>query len=411
MAFQSALSGLNSAAKNLDVIGNNVANASVVGFKGSIAQFADVFANSLAGAGGNQVGIGSKVSSVAQMFTQGNISSTSNPLDVAINGRGFFRMDNNGAINYSRNGQFHFDSQGYIVNDGGLKLTGYGVDANGNIVAAAPSPIQIDFNDISPRSTTSFDIGLNVDSRDTVPATAVFNQNDPTSYNFSTSGSVFDSLGNPHVLTTYYVKNAVANQWQVYGTIDGSLANANIGAGAGLPVTLNYNTSGALTTAMPLNASMVVGTGAITPLAFTIDYLGSTQYGSGYGVNNLAQDGFASGRLAGFNIGNDGIIRGNYTNGASRDLGQVVLADFRNPQGLAPLGNNLWIDTANSGLPIVGVAGTGSLGGVQSSAVESSSVDLTAELVAMISAQRDYQANAQTIKTQDAIMQTLVNLR
>ena len=222
---------------------------------------------------------------------------------------------------------------------------------------------------------------------------------------------MFDSLGNPHVLTTYYVKTAVANQWQVYGTIDGSLANANIGAGAGLPVTLNFSSSGALTTGMPLTASMVVATGAVTPLAFTIDYLGSTQYGSTFGVNNLAQDGFASGRLSGFNIGNDGMIRGSYTNGASRDLGQVVLADFRNPQGLAPIGNNLWIDTSNSGLPVVGTPGSGSLGGVQSSAVEDSNVDLTAELVAMITAQRDYQANAQTIKTQDAIMQTLVNLR
>jgi len=197
----------------------------------------------------------------------------------------------------------------------------------------------------------------------------------------------------------------------VYGTIDGSLANADIGAGAGLPVTVNFNTGGALTTGMPLNASVVVATGAVTPLTFTLDYTGTTQFGSAFGVNDLTQDGFTSGRLSGLTVANNGIIVGNYTNGQTRNLGQVVTADFRNPQGLAPLGNNLWQETANSGLPIVGAPSTGSLGSLQSSAVEDSNVDLTAELVNMITAQRDYQANAQTIKTQDAVLQTLVNLR
>ena len=174
---------------------------------------------------------------------------------------------------------------------------------------------------------------------------------------------------------------------------------------------MNFNSSGTLTTAMPLNASVVVATGAVTPLAFTLDYSGSTQYGSPFGVNNLTQDGFTSGRLVSFSVSPNGIIVGRYTNGQTRNLAQVVTADFRNPQGLAPLGNNVWVDTAQSGLPIVGVPTTGSLGALQSSAVEDSNVDLTAELVNMITAQRDYQANAQTIKTQDQIMQTLVNLR
>ncbi len=411
MSFSAALSGLNSASVDLDVIGNNIANVSVVGFKSSDPHFADVYANSLSGASGIQVGIGSKVSTVAQEFNQGNISSTANALDMAINGKGFFRLADNGAIAYSRNGQFHFDPQGFIVNDNNLQLTGYGVDANGNIVPTAPAPIQISFADVNPNSTTQFAIGLNLDSRETPPATAVFNPTDPTSYNQSTSGTVYDSLGNPHVLSTYYVKTAVANQWQVYGTIDGSLANANIGGGAGLPVTMNFNSSGTLTTAMPLNASVVVATGAVTPVAFTLDYSGSTQYGSPFGVNNLTQNGFTSGRLVSFSVSPNGIIVGRYTNGQTRNLGQVVTADFRNPQGLAPLGNNVWVDTAQSGLPIVGVPTTGSLGALQSSAVEDSNVDLTAELVNMITAQRDYQANAQTIKTQDQIMQTLVNLR
>jgi flagellar hook protein FlgE len=412
MGFQSGLSGLNTASKNLDVIGNNVANASVVGFKGSQAQFADVFANSLTGGGAGQIGIGTKVATVAQLFSQGNISVTSNPLDVAINGKGFFRLENDGAVTYSRNGQFRFDAQGFLVNSQGLNLTGYAADANGNVVPSAPTPIQISFADIAPQTTSEFRVGLNLDSRESQPTVATFNPNNPQTYNFSTSGSVYDTLGNPHVFSMYFVKTATANQWQMYGSVDGTaLSNADIGAGAGNPVTLNFNSSGGLTTAMPLNVSLTVATGAATPLAFEFDLTGTTQYGSQPGVNDLAQDGFSSGRLAGFNIGDDGIIVGRYTNGQSRNLAQVVLADFRNPQGLNPMGDNLWEETSASGLPIVGTPGTGSVGVLQSSAVEDANVDLTAELVNMITAQRVYQANAQTIKTQDAILQTLVNLR
>jgi flagellar hook protein FlgE len=412
MGFQSGLSGLNTSQRALDVIGNNVANASVVGFKAAQAQFADVFANSLTGAGASPIGIGSKVSTVAQQFTQGNISVTSNPLDVAVNGKGLFRMEQAGAVTYTRNGQFHFDSQGFIVNNQGLNLTGYGVDANGNILPAAPAPIQISFADVPPQTTTQFLLGMNFDSRENPPVTALFDPLDPTSYNFSTSGNVFDTLGNAHPFSLYFVKTAVAGQWQIYATGDGAApANGDLGAGAGNPVTVDFDNTGQLTTAMPLNASIPVTSGAVTPLAFTFDLRGSTQYGSDFGVNTLSQNGYTSGRLAGFNVSDDGIIVGRYTNGQSRNLAQIVLADFRNLQGLKPLGDNLWEETADSGLPIVGTPASGSLGVLQSAAVEDSNVDLTAELVSMITAQRVYQANAQTIKTQDAILQTLVNLR
>jgi flagellar hook protein FlgE len=412
MGFQSGLSGLNTSSKNLDVIGNNVANASVVGFKNAQAQFADVFANSLTGAGASQVGIGSKVAGVAQQFTQGNISATSNPLDIAVNGKGFFRMEQSGAVSYTRNGQFHFDSQGFVVNSNGLNLTGYGVDANGNVLPAAPAPIQISFADVPPQTTSQFVLGMNFDSRETQPATALFSPTDPTSYNFSTSGNTFDTLGNAHPFSLYFVKTATAGQWQMYGTVDGTApANVNLGAGLGNPVAVNFDNTGQLTTGMPLNASLAIASGAVTPLDFTFDLSGSTQYGSDFGVNTLSQNGYASGRLAGFNVSDDGILVGRYTNGQSRNLAQVVLADFRNLQGLKPLGDNLWEETADSGLAIVGTPDSGSLGVLQSSAVEDSNVDLTAELVNMITAQRVYQANAQTIKTQDSILQTLVNLR
>jgi flagellar hook protein FlgE len=196
MGFQQGLSGLNSATRDLDVIGNNVANSTTVGFKGSEAQFADVYANSLSGAGAGQIGIGSKLATVAQMFSQGTITATNNPLDIAINGKGFFRMDSNGAITYARNGQFQFDKDGYIVNSARMRLTGYGVDANGNILTASPSPIQVSFADIAPNATTDFNLSANLDSRAVPPVVATFDPTDPTSYTASTSGTVYDTLGN-----------------------------------------------------------------------------------------------------------------------------------------------------------------------------------------------------------------------
>ncbi len=413
MGFQTGLSGLNAASQTLDVIGNNVANANTVGFKESRALFADVYATSLNGGGSNAVGIGTKVAGIQQQFSQGNISVSNNPLDIAINGKGFFRVSDNGTVTYSRNGQFHLDDAGNIVNADNLQLTGYGVDVNGNIVPSAPAPLQISSAQLPPTITTSFKPNLNLDSREAVPATAVFNPLDPTSFNESTSGTVYDSLGNSHVFTLFFVKTAVAGQWAMHGTVDGTApANVNLGAGAGTPINLQFNTSGALTTAMPIaGVSLTIGGGAATPLTFATDFTGSTQFGSAFAVNSLYQDGFTSGRLSGFTVGGDGIIVGHYTNGQSKNLGQVVLANFGDPEGLKPLGNNQWEETSASGIPIVGAPQTGSLGALQAAAVEESNVDLTAELVNMITAQRVYQANAQTIKTQDSVLQTLVNLR
>jgi flagellar hook protein FlgE len=318
MGFQSGLSGLNAASKNLDVIGNNVANSSVVGFKGSVAQFADVFASSLGGGGATQVGIGTKVQNVAQTFNQGNISPTDNPLDIAINGRGFFRLDDNGTVVYSRNGQFRLDSKGFVVNSSGLNLTGFGVDANGNIVNAAPAPIQFNTSDIAPRATSTFAAGVNLDSRVSPPAVAPFNPNNTATYNYTTSGTTFDTLGNSHVFTMFFVRTATAGQWDVHATVDGTATtNVDLGAGAGNPVPINFSNTGTLTTAMPLSASLTIGTGAVTPLAFTVDFTNSTQFGAVSSVNALNQNGYTSGRLAGFNIANDGVIVGRYSNGQS----------------------------------------------------------------------------------------------
>lgn len=407
MSFQQGLSGLSAAADQLDVIGNNVANSNTVGFKRAEAQFADVYATSLSGTGGSQVGIGTQLAAVVQQFSQGKITATENPLDVAINGNGFFRLSNNGSITYSRNGQFQLDSSGYITTSTGKRLTGYTANAQGALDTSAPAELQISTADRAPQTTSTANALLNLDSRKSALPSAGFNLSDPNTFHHSTSVSIFDSLGNPHVFSTYYMKTA-AGSWDVFGAVDGT----QVGAG---PVgTLNFGTDGFIDTAattLPFSLSATVTTGATSPFTFNLGFSGTTQFGSSFSVNALDQDGFASGRLTGFNIAADGVIQGRYTNGRSAVLGQVVIANFSNPQGLEALGDNGFAESATSGTPLVGEPGTGTLGVLQSSAVEDSNVDLTAELVAMITAQRVYQANAQTIKTQDQVLQTLVNLR
>ncbi|WP_036303455.1 flagellar hook protein FlgE [Methylotenera sp. L2L1] len=416
MSFQQGLSGLNAASKQLDVIGNNVSNSNTVGFKQARAQFADVFANSITGGGAPQIGIGTNLSTVAQQFTQGNITATNNSLDIAINGNGFFRMSSNGAITYSRNGQFQLDRDGFIVDSANKRLTGYAADSSGNILSGASVDLQIATADIQPIATTEIEGTINLDSRnDPMPAVPAFDPANPTTYNNSTAVTVYDSLGNSHTLQNFFRKTA-ANTWNVYTTVDGVSTPA-------LPATtavMTFTGTGVSPTIVPalpsvtftpLNtATPAVANGAAN-VTTTIDYSTSTQFGSNFSINSLSQDGFTSGRLSGFNTSSNGTLVGRYSNGQSRNLGQVVLSSFTNPNGLQSLGGNAWSDSASSGPALTGAPGSGLLGVLQSSAVEDSNVDLTAELVNMITAQRAYQANAQTIKTQDQVLQTLVNLR
>jgi flagellar hook protein FlgE len=350
-------------------------------------------------------GIGVRVAAVQPDFVQGNIRTTSNPLDMAINGNGFFRIDNAGTVSYTRNGQFHLDKDGYIVNASGARLTGYGVDAGGTLLVANPGPLQVSAQQLQATATTEGEIGLNLDARDPTIA-AAFDISDPTTYNRATAITVYDSLGNAHAMSTYYVKTA-ANTWSVYGAMDGTAIPGALG-------TLNFNTDGTLntgTTTLPFNVSAALTNGATTPFAFTLDFGNATQFGSPFTVDTLSQDGYSAGALAGYAVSDDGTILGRYSNGQSRTLGQVMLATFANPQGLQPLGGNAWGETAASGQPLPGTPGTSQFGVLQSGAIEESNVDLTQELVEMITAQRTYQANAQTIKTQDQVLNTLVNLR
>ena len=414
MGFEQALSGLTAASQNLDTIGNNIANASTIGFKDVRAEFADVYAASLGGATSTQIGIGTAVAAITPEFTQGNITTTGNPLDIAINGSGFFREVNNGVTSYSRDGEFSLDANGVIVNSSGAQLTGYPASATGTISSAPPVPLSLSQAPVPPQATSTASISLNLDSGATpIPAATTFSPTNAASYNSSTSLTVYDTQGNAHTATLYFV-NTAANNWSVYATGDGTQLNGT--GGAGTPVgTLTFNSSGTLQPAsdVAMNLSMNIATGATSPLAFPVTFpaASTSQYGVPFSVSANTQNGYATGQLAGFSIGTDGVISGRYTNGQTRAQGQIALATFTNPQGLIAQGGNAFAESAASGAPIVGAPGSGSMGTVQSGALESSTVDLTTELVNMITAQRVYQANAETVKTEDQVQQTLMNLR
>jgi len=407
MAFNTAISGLNAATTELNAIGNNIANASTTGFKSSLTEFSDVYPVSNFGVGSNTVGAGVKVDAVSQQFTQGNVNFTNNALDLAINGDGFFRLSDNGAIVYSRAGAFGLDSTGFISNNNSLRLTGYLADAAGNITGAL-GELQVSLADLAPSATTAMDFGVNLDATAAILVPA-FDPANPATYNNATSVTVYDSLGSTHLATTYYRKTA-ANTWDTYLYVDGVLRDG--------PDSLGFSNVGALATvngvAVPpstiTSAAFAPGGGAAN-MTLALDYGQSTQFGSGFGVNFLTQDGYTTGRLAGLEIDSVGVLSARYTNGQSLAQGQVVLSNFTNTQGLKPQGDTTWAETSVSGVPLTGAPGTASLGLMQSGALEGSNVNLTEQLVAMITAQRNFQANAQVISTEDAITQTIINIR
>ena len=413
MGYQQGLSGLAGASNALDVIGNNIANANTVGFKSSTAQFADMYANSVATSVNTQIGIGTRLASVQQNFGQGTINSTKSSLDVAINGNGFFQMSNNGVTTYSRDGTFQRDKNGFIVDSQGRNLMGYAANAGGVINTAQTVPLQAPTTNIAPTATTKITGQFNLNSQDTVPTKTPFSATDNTTYNYTTSIQVYDSLGGSQAVNMYFVKSA-AGTWEAYAGVQGG-ATTDLG-------TITFDTSGAIqstTTGTPATPTASLGQfqftvpntdGSATPQKLTLDLTGTTQYGGKDGVNNLAQDGYASGTLTTYSIGADGKLTGNYSNGQTAVLGLIALANFNNPNGLVNLGGNQYAESAASGVPQVSAPGSTNHGTLQGSALENSNVDLTSQLVNLITAQRNYQANAQTIKTQQTVDQTLINL-
>ena len=421
MGFQQGLSGLNATSKNLEVIGNNIANANTYGAKSARAEFSDMYASAMNGAGANAIGIGVSLSAVSQQFTQGNIASSANPMDLAINGAGFFQVsDGKNPTMYTRNGEFKVDRDGFVVNGQGNKLMGYAADGAGTILPGQAKPLQMPTAGITPSATDKIKLEMNLDARSAVTLPAAgpqIDMSDPTTYNNATSLTVYDAKGQDVALTYYFQKSAT-DTWNVYVTANGTPL-ATDASGNPLPSTQivfpsngSAPTSPAGTVSLDIPSSTnVAGATTLPILGVALNVAGATEYGSPFGVTDLSQNGYSAGQLVGIQFESNGVITARYSNGQSKPAGQVEIATFRNPQGLQPMGGNSWARTYSTGDPIVGVPGDGNLGALQSGALEESNVDMTAELVNMITAQRVYQANAQTIKTQDQVLQTLVNLR
>ena len=405
MTFRLALSGLNAAQADLTVTANNIANTATNGFKGSRAEFAELFSVSPQGVSSNAIGNGVRVSNVAQQFTQGNIDFTNNSLDLALSGQGFFILNDGGALAYTRAGAFQVDNQGFVVNARQQRLQVYPSSADGQFNTGALTDIQLVTSESAPSATTNVDVTLNLPANAAPPTVAVFDPANVNSYNNATSLTTYDSLGAAHTATMYFVKTANPNEWTTQLYVDGNAV--------GTAQTLNYDNTGALTN--PASGQIAFpaytpATGA-APMNMNFNFADTTQYGGNFTVNAITQDGYTTGRLIGIDIDSTGVVQARFTNGRSLALGQVALANFSNPQGLQQLGDTNWAETFGSGQALRGQAGNSGFGLVQAGALEASNVDITEQLVNMITAQRNFQANAQMISTADAITQTIINIR
>ena len=419
MGFQHGLSGLNASSKNLDVIGHNIANANTTGFKASRAEFAEMVAASMGGGGGNY-GIGVEVAAVAQQFSQGNVNVTGNNLDVAINGNGFFKvMQTDGTPAYTRAGNFKLDKSGDLVTNNGAQVMGFRVDPATGLSTSEAQPLSFPTGaPIEAKQTLNVTATLNLDARakDAAGDPAATPPIPPTPRStYGTSINVYDTQGVPIPVNLYFEKNG-SNNWDVYTQLDDPAAVPPVVA---TPIgQLVFDGNGkydatASTVPMVVNVDPATSNPNNPPAPWdvNIDFDSVTQFGSKFAVADLTQDGYASGDLTSINISNNGMVMASYSNGVTRAEAQVALANFRNPQGLLAVGGNNWVESFDSGPAVMGKPGDGNFGALRSGALEDSNVDLTAELVNMMTAQRAYQANAQTIKTQDQVMSTLVNLR
>ncbi|WP_281556555.1 flagellar hook protein FlgE [Thalassomonas sp. RHCl1] len=459
MSFNVALSGLNAAQKDLDVTSNNIANVNTTGFKESRAEFVDVYASSLLASGKTKVGDGVLTSEVAQQFSQGSVQFTTNALDLAITGNGFFStvptLDSVDK-SYTRAGEFKLNDSNFIVNSAGEFLLGFPVNADGSSASVSLStatPIQIPTSSGAPTQTSEVDIKMNLPAGDSVVGPlAEFDATDPLTYNHSTSVTIYDSLGDSHVMTYYFVKEApvgTTNPWVMFAAVDGQLVDIDPGAGPALPVgggtpatvptvsgaRLNFDSSGdfisqepslanggIVTTALGTDSSgnpLLVNGSDITQtveIDFNIDTTGPnanepTQFASNFEVTALEQDGLAVGRLTGIEIDSDGLVLAKYSNGTSTPLQRIALVNFANEQGLTQIGGTSWKESVASGEGLAGEAGSGTFGTINSQALEQSNVNLTTELIDLISAQRNFQANSRALEVDNQLNQTILQIR
>jgi flagellar hook protein FlgE len=405
MSFNIALTGLNAATQDLSVTSNNLANSQTVGFKSSRAEFGDIFASTQTGVASTAVGNGVRVQEVAQMFSQGNTKTTGNSLDLAINGNGFFTVSTNGSLSYTRDGEFQLNNAGQVVTAAGAKLQVYAPLPTGGFNTGGLSDLTLTTNESAPQATSTAQVTATLPANASPPTTTTFSPSDPTSYNDTTSLTVYDSLGSAHTQSLYFTKTANPNEWTVQTYIDGNAV--------GSAQTLDYSNTGVLTN--PPNGQIVLpaytpATGA-ADMNITLNLANTQQTGDAFAVTAVQQNGFTVGTLTGINIDSSGIVQATFTNGRSVNLGQVAMANFANDQGLQQQGNASWSQTTASGSVVQGVAGGSGFGTIQSGAVEESNVDTTSALVDMITAQRNFQANAQMIQTDNQISQTVINIR
>lgn len=396
MSFNIALSGLDATNTDLNTISHNIANASTTGFKGARTEFSAVY-------NGMQPG-GVEVASISQNFDKnGSISGTGRPMDLAINGTGFFvTKDSTGQVQYTRAGVFNKDKDNFLVSNTGAKLQGYSVDGNNNLLTGASGDIKLSTSSLAAKATTNMDFVANFDaSAEQVDQTVnPFDPNNTNSFNSSYSTKVYDSLGNEHNVNQYFTKTG-PNAWQVNVQVDGATTPS-------ATIAMSFNSDGSLQTPTAPYSVTFPAAGA-QPMNIQVDLSGSTQFGAAFGVSTNSHNGYTSGELAGVRVEDNGRVYATYTNGQSQLQGQVVLADFANPQGLVKVNGTAWTQSFSSGAPIVGVPGTGTLGDLTPNALEGSNVDLTSELVSLMTAQRNYQANAKTISTNDKLTQALFN--
>ncbi|MCP2073999.1 UNVERIFIED_ORG: flagellar hook protein FlgE [Pseudomonas lini] len=431
MSFNIGLSGLYAASKHLDVTGNNIANVATTGFKSSRAEFEDVYSATRLGSGSKTVGNGVRLANVSQQFGQGDVNNTGNVLDMGIQGSGFFVLSNDGSLSYTRAGTFKTDKDGFITNtDGTSRLQGYGVDANGNILNGILTDLRIDTSNLPPTATSVVSSTINLNST-ALPITAAFNPTDTATFTKQFTTPVYDTQGNQHSMDQYMVKTA-GNTWNVYTLIDGRNLNGSLptttGVTAPVPSTMTFDSSGKLvqvsTPPATINSDLVLtgwvpGTvtngvwtanGAASAPTITISMGNTTQYNADTARSIPTQNGYATGQITNLTIDGSGVLLANFSNNQTKPIGQLALASFTNEQGLQPVGGTSWKETFASGIPGYDAPQTGTLGSIVSNSLEESNVNLTNELVELIKAQSNYQANAKTISTQSTIMQTIIQM-
>jgi len=410
MSFEVAVTGMNAATADLEVISNNIANSNTNGFKRSRAEFADVYAASDLGVAKNSTGEGVRVTNVRQQYTQGEVNFTENNLDLAISGGGFFRLnDSSGGIVFSRAGTFGMDREGFLINASEQRLTGYQSNDKGKILPTLGT-MKIDTSDLTPRASENITLGSNLSLGDNVMDPAiVFDPKDANTYTFSTAATIYDSQGSSHVVDMYFVKNA-QNAWTSHMYIGNQPISQAVGD------TISFKQDGTLDqvnggVSPIIKLPNFQPAANVAPMDLNVDFSQLTQFDNASGTNKVEVDGYGSGRLATLDVDNTGIIYGRYNNGQSYAMGQIALANFSNTEGLRPVGNTSWAETFGSGQPALGAPGSASLGNIQSSALEQSNVDITKELVDMIASQRNFQANAQVVSVADTLTQTIINIR